>query len=225
MSDKLQVTYPAAQSDVLKPALPDAKDRAEHTDRRIEKSTISSGGASVAVRNGSIELSANNNTHITIGENGTIDENSMQHVVTTNRADLNVDEITINKHVLNNRMYELTDFKQVTTETFQQGIVGNFCVLGTVLVKAWEPDLKRYVFIRRLCRMPMFSPAVAPVGIKSGVGITDKTADAVEIKAVMDKGNQNGDPAADQVKKADDTSKEKLASNEASKQSNSTGDA
>ena len=30
-----------------------------------------------------------------------------------------------------------------------------FC---TVLVKAWEPTLKKWVLIRRLARMPIFSP-------------------------------------------------------------------
>lgn len=81
----------------------------------------------------------------------------------------------------------MTDFVQVTTgeSAVPNAVVGNFCVMGTVLVKSWEPELKRYVMIRRPARMPLFSPSIKPPEIMSGLGITDSTKAQSDINAVM----------------------------------------
>lgn len=91
-----------------------------------------------------------------------------------NRFEFEVDEVVINKHKLNPYLYELTDFKQITTPI--SGIIGNLCIDGTVLVKAWDSTLKKYVLIRRRIRTPMFFPRLNVPEIPSGLGIFDQTA-------------------------------------------------
>lgn len=94
----------------------------------------------------------------------------------------------------------MTDFVQVTTgeSAVPNAVVGNFCVMGTVLVKSWEPELKRYVMIRRPARMPLFSPSIKPPEIMSGLGITDSTKAQSDINAVMsvNQSKGGGTPAA-----------------------------
>ena len=83
------------------------------------------------------------------------------------------DQIIVNKHKLNPYLYELTDFKKI--ETPVSGIVGNFCLDGTVLVKAWDTTLKKYVLIRRRLRTPMFFPQLNVPEIPDALNIIDKT--------------------------------------------------
>jgi hypothetical protein len=216
MADKLVVTTQTPHSDIFSPALPKAKESSEHTDRRIENSSISTGGSSVAVRDGNINIAANQYTQTKYDTNGTIEDISFQRVIEANRLNMNTDEIIVNNHIFNNKLYELTDLKQVTTSTLTTGIVGNFCMFGTVLVKAWEPDLKRYVFIRRPVRMPMFSPAVSPDKVMSGVDLTDPLQAQVQINGVMNKATASGATTSDAAKQAQTNgSTEKLDSNEA----------
>jgi hypothetical protein len=204
--------------DNVKPALPSQKERANYADRRSENSSVSSNGGSIATRDdGSIEISANNNTHLLLSRTGTIQETAAKKMTTANRVDIVADEININHHILNNKLYDLTDFKQVTTGDFQNGIVGNFTVLGTVLTKSWEPDLKRYVFIRRLARIPMFSPEIKPPDVKTGMGLTDITKATVDLVGVMNKASADGKDASGQAAAAqsalDDSAVEKYKKN------------
>lgn len=211
MADNLKITTAAAASETMKPALPNVKEHIENTDRRIEKSIVSGDGSAVAVRNGQVTVSANDNAQIKCTPSGTVDVTGLQHNVTANRMNLHVDEVTINNHVLNNRLFELTDFKQSTTNIQTQTIIGNFCVLGTVLVKAWEPDLKRYVFIRRMTRMPMFSPATSPPAMMDGMELSDATSVNVDINGVMDSSSSTAVTTGTNTNTSNQT---KLASNE-----------
>ena len=45
-------------------------------------------------------------------------------------------------------------------------------MLGTVLVRAWEPKLQRYVLVRRLINMPVFSPNIGSPEVHPGLKIT-----------------------------------------------------
>lgn len=209
-NNKMKIMTSASIPDNVKPSLPGQKERANYPDRRSEQTSITSAGGSITPRSdGSIEISANNNTHLLLGRNGSIQETAAKKVTTANRVDIVTDELSINHHILNNKLYDLTDFKQVTTGDFKNGIVGNFCLFGTVLTKSWEPDLNRYVFIRRLARMPMFSPEITPPEVKTGMDVTDITKATVDIVGVMDKAEENGASAKDQAKAADKAAKEK----------------
>ena len=51
-------------------------------------------------------------------------------------------------------------------------------MFSSVLVKAWEPTLKKWVLIRRLARMPLFSPILnlsdAPEELSIDTNISDE---------------------------------------------------
>ena len=51
-------------------------------------------------------------------------------------------------------------------------------MFSTVLVKAWEPTLKKWVLIRRLARMPLFSTMLnlpdAPEDLSIDTNISDE---------------------------------------------------
>lgn len=176
----------------LQPALPEAIYRSEYTDRRDEVANISNNGASAAIRNDkTVEISANDMTHILMNKNNSIQMKGFKIEFLSNRLDVTTDEVTVNHHILNNKLYDLTDYKEVTTDTGEKGTVGNFCIRGTALVKGWEPDLQRYVLIRRPVRMPMFSPAVAPIKIAPGMGIVDITEATCDIASYLERNNIN----------------------------------
>lgn len=209
----------------LKPAYGMAKDASQTVDRRSDKGMISGAGGSVSVKDGQISLAANDNAQLKLTQDGTIKEQAFQKVTKVNRDNLEVDEIIINHHVLNNKLYDLTDFKQVTTgeSLVGNGIVGNFCVTGSVLVKAWEPELKRYVFIRRPVRMPMFSPAIKPPEMMSGMDLTDDTQAKSDLQTIMEvktkKGTMEGQNTSTSNKK---DSKDSKTDNKDSSPSSST---
>ena len=91
-----------------------------------------------------------------------------------NTYEIETDQVIINKHKLNPYLYELTDFKKI--ENPVSGIVGNFYLDGTVLVKAWDLTLKKYVLIRRRLRTPMFFSRLDVPSIPSPFGVVDKTS-------------------------------------------------
>lgn len=174
------------------PTLKELQKKSEHISRMTDKALINEkSGASVSVReNGQINLSAGMYAQYKLNPSGKSVEHSMESITMTNRRRILADEIVINEHKLNPRLYEFTDFKKVELTTNQEALVGNFCVYGSVLVKAWENDLKRYVMIRRPARMPMFSPLLNLPKIMPELGITDPLEFEEDILAKSDKGYQ-----------------------------------
>ena len=88
--------------------------------------------------------------------NGKVGEESIESDTYTVRKNLIVDEITINKHKLNPDIYELSDMRKLFNN--EEQAIGNLTFCTTVLVKAWEQNLKKWVLIRRPMRIPIFSP-------------------------------------------------------------------
>ena len=174
------------------PTLKELQKKSEHISRMTDKALINEkSGASVSVReNGQINLSAGMYAQYKLNPSGKSIEHSMESITMTNRKRILADEIVVNEHKLNPRLYEFTDFKKVELTTNQEALVGNFCVYGSVLVKAWEADLKRYVMIRRPARMPMFSPLLNLPKIMPELGITDPLEFEEDILAKSDKGYQ-----------------------------------
>lgn len=83
---------------------------------------------------------------------GVATEISMQSNTITVQKDIVANDILINRHKINSQLWELTNFKN------NHGtIMGNMMMDATILVKAWEPTLQKYVLIRRPARFPVFS--------------------------------------------------------------------
>ena len=127
--------------------------------RTIDKGIVNpKTGSSIGIRD-------NGDTVIASGEyaqyktqcdTGTATEISLQSNTITVRKNIIADEIAVNKHKLNPQIYELADMRQLFGDS--KKAMGNLTMMGTVLVKAWEPTLQRYVLIRRHVRMPIFYP-------------------------------------------------------------------
>ena len=82
---------------------------------------------------------------------GVATEISMQSNTITVQKDIVANDIIINRHKINSQLYELTNFKN------NHGtVMGNMMMEATILVKAWEPTLQKYVLIRRPARFPVF---------------------------------------------------------------------
>ena len=139
------------------------------------------GDASLVMKGGkSISLSVGNNTKLAV------DHNAIRLIAPTvdikaNRLNLTVDELIINGHKLNNRLIELSDFREMDDKP--GSVIGNLQMKGTVLVKAWEPNLNRYVLIRRNIHMPLFSKILNPPEIHEGLKIDDPTKLITDFKA------------------------------------------
>ena len=183
----------------------------KHPDRSNDWS-IKRGIASIVMKFGkAIGLSIGNDTKFSI-DRGSISSISQTHRIKANRIYLDCDELIINGHKLNNRIIELADFRELPDKP--NSIIGDFMVRGTVLVKSWEPNLGRYVLIRREIFMPLFGQSTTAVEIAPGLKIKDPTklvTDFAPFTKSMLAGNspiteksakealQNADPKAQQI--------------------------
>lgn len=187
------------------------EEQSKHPDRSNDWS-IKRGIASIVMKFGkAIGLSIGNDTKFSI-DRGSISSISQTHRIKANRIYLDCDELIINGHKLNNRIIELADFRELPDKP--NSIIGNFMVRGTVLVKSWEPNLGRYVLIRREIFMPLFGQSTTAVEIAPGLKIKDPTklvTDFAPFTKSMLAGNspiteksakealQNADPKAQQI--------------------------
>lgn len=130
--------------------------------------------ANISVKaDGNINAAAGEYSSLKVAAEGSQTETGIHKRFIFNRCEFDINEVVINKHKLNPYLYELTDFKKITNPI--SGIVGNFCIDGTVMVKAWDSTLKKYVLIRRRIRTPMFFPRLDVPSIPSFLNVTDST--------------------------------------------------
>lgn len=147
--------------------------------------------SSVAIRqNGQINLASSLYSQYKLNPSGKALEQSLESVAVTNRRKIHADDIVINDHKLNPFLYELTDMKSLESAYNENMLVGNFCIYGSVLVKAWEQNLHRYVLLRRPVRIPMFSPLMNVPEINAGIKVTDPLKVDEQILAKSNKGYQ-----------------------------------
>ena len=172
--------------------LSDLENKAKNINRMTEKGLINESiGSSAIVRdNGQINLTASTSSQYKLNPNGQSIEQTLESNTISVRKNFSVNELIINNHKLNPDLYELTDFKTRDILPGQDVIIGNLCVYGSVLVKAWEPNLKRYVLIRRPIRVPMFSNKLNTPSINSGLNINDPLKNTENILGKTNQGYQ-----------------------------------
>lgn len=172
--------------------LSDLENKAKNLNRMTEKGLINESiGSSAIVRdNGQINLTASTSSQYKLNPNGQSIEQTLESNTISVRKNFSVNELIINNHKLNPDLYELTDFKTRDILPGQDVIIGNLCVYGSVLVKAWEPNLKRYVLIRRPVRIPMFSNKLNTPSINSGLNINDPLKNTENILGKTNQGYQ-----------------------------------
>lgn len=77
---------------------------------------------------------------------------SYEKNIITNRLNITTDDIVVNKHKLNPILYQYADM--INSDL---AIQGNLNMTGTVLVKAYDTYLEKFVYIRRPLRTPIFA--------------------------------------------------------------------
>ena len=177
---------------IVKNIVNDLKEKSENLDRQFEKGIINENtGSSVSLNdNGDITIAASQNVQYKMKYNeGQATEMSFQSNTITNRKNIKTDEIVLNKHKFNNQFYELTDYKQIGNDP--TSAIGNLTINTTVLVKAWEPYLEKWVLIRRPARMPLFYNMLPIPDVPAGMNLVNKDGTSAtdvsnEIKEMRD---------------------------------------
>ena len=188
------------QKEKFLPLITRIKQRVQNMSRSTERGMVNNHAkTSFSMRDdGTINTSAGKYAQDKMSENKT-QSLSMQDVDITNSKKITADEIVVNGHKLNNLLYEYTDLKSVHNDPNK--LVGGLQMQSTVLVKAWEPTLKRYVMIRRPARFAVFGPEVniakVPDNLSINTEMQSEFKDAYDIEK-----------AASQINKFSDTTKE-----------------
>ena len=142
----------------FRPLINIIKEKTKFLSRRREKGIINKRSkSSVVVReNGDINITSSANAQYKMNSSGKATEVSHTSETITNKKKITADEVVINNRKLNPKLYEFSDMRPVYND--DNKAVGGLTMMGTVLVKAWEPTLEKYVLIRRLANLPIFSP-------------------------------------------------------------------
>lgn len=152
--------------------------------KRGKDKTIRSIGSSVTTKkDGSVSIvSGHGSASEQKSPLGIVTKSSTREDIKTNVYSVDAEDVIINNHKLNNKLYELADFKKVLDGYDKTpSIVGGLTMLGTVLVKAWEPNLKRYVLVRRQVNIPMFSPSIGGPRANPGLKIENNDNSIMEV--------------------------------------------
>lgn len=170
------IEYQKRKSDEFKTDIQEIKDKANYAPRGSVQTLCSENGSITLQDDGTISLAAGTVSHLALDPGGNLTTENVATSVKTNFVSVDADDIVINNHKLNQKLYELADFKKIkNTYDGSTQIAGNLTMLGTVLVKAWEPNLQRYVLVRRQVNIPVFSPSVGGAAVHPGLNITPDT--------------------------------------------------
>lgn len=152
-----------------------------------DKGTIGKDGASSIIKRDNVKTEAMGlyTQRIANGENGSITDVSLQHNTKTVRNNVACSDFIINNHKMNSYLYEITNMKKM-----QNTAIGNFTVMGTVLVKTYDPNLEKWVLIRRQVRVPMFSNLLDPYNIDERLGVPDGSTSIYRYKIDKDDGDK-----------------------------------
>lgn len=156
------------------------KERKDYPDRQCESGFINpETGSSMKIdREGNVTIASSENVQYKMNyASGLANEISFQSDTTTNRKRLFTDEILVNNHKLNPQIYELTDMKSLFGDPNYS--IGNFTVNATVLVKAWEANLKKWVLIRRPVRTPLFMNSLGIAGAPKEMKVSDNITNEI----------------------------------------------
>ena len=110
--------------------------------------------SSIVIRDsGDINISIDEYTQVKLDKNpSAVIQNSLSSTTNAVTQEHNFNDLIFNKHKFNNQLIDLTDFREVNGN-----ILGHIMLNGTILVKTWEPNLQKWVLIRRPISTAMFS--------------------------------------------------------------------
>lgn len=152
------------------------KKKTEFNNRQNETAIVSEDDSNVSFRmfdNKAMLASSKSNSIKMNDQQQSYHSYEEKHV--TNRTNTESYEFVLNGHKLNPNLWEYSDMREYVDAQGGKYPVGGFCMLGTILTKSWDAQLKRYVLVRRLARMPMFSPGLNVPEILKALDIPDPT--------------------------------------------------
>lgn len=94
---------------------------------------------------------------------------SLEKTEIANRKNLLLDDLIINNQKFNMQIPQMSGIDTLFDDPLRT--IGNFTMTGTVLVKVWEPHLKRYVLMRRPIRTPLFSNPLGEAEVPEGLDL------------------------------------------------------
>lgn len=156
-------------------------ERSLNADRSVDKGFVNTNTNSSVMINevGNVTVASSKNVQYKLNyASGLAKEISYESQTVTNRKHIKTDEVLINNHKLNPQIYEFTDMKELYEN--ENWAIGNLTVNATVLVKAWEPNLERWVLIRRPMRTPLFMNALGVAGAPEDMDIDDDITSEIE---------------------------------------------
>lgn len=174
--ERLKITLAAKKPEDFEPKLSKIRDKAANLSRRQDKGLVNENGGrtSIALRDNKVNIAASTNANSKVdGKSQQIINVSFEEKTITNRRSIETDELAINGHKINPDLWEYTDFKVYQDQYGGAHQVGRFNILGSVLVKAWDHQLGRYMLIRRPAFMPMFAPILNVPEINEALDIQD----------------------------------------------------
>lgn len=179
------------------------KDYAERISRDEECSLKNNRGSVNIKRDGQVNISSGIDTQFKMGTNGTAEIISLTTSIKANTMKLDTDDLIIANHKFNRKIIDLADFKQVLKKDYTTDvkIAGGLTMLGTVLVRAWDEQLKRYVLIRRLANIPVFSPSLGATDVLPGLQITPSTERIKEMQEAYSKSGMDIDSYINSIQK------------------------
>lgn len=157
------------------------EERNLNADRSVDKGFINpSTNSSIMIsENGNVTVASSKNVQYKLNyATGQAREVSYESQTVTNRKNIKTDEVIINNHKLNPQIYDLTDMKVLYEN--EGWAIGNLTMNTTVLVKVWEPNLERWVLIRRPARTPLFMNALGIPGVPEEMDISDDITKEIE---------------------------------------------
>lgn len=170
------VAYQKQKNDDFTVSREEIHDTAQYAPRGSHQVFNSENGSVALKDDGTISFAAGTVSHMELDPGGNLTIENVDTSIKTNFLSIGADDIVINNHKLNQKLYELADFKKIkNTYDGSTQIAGNLAMLGTVLVKAWEPNLERYVLVRRQINIPVFSPDIGGAEVNPGLNITPDT--------------------------------------------------
>lgn len=158
------------------------KQRSLNADRSGDKGFVNPSTSSSILVNeaGNITIASNKNIQYKLNySSGQATEISYESDTITNRKKITADEVVVNKHKMNPQIYELTNMKELFNSPTLA--IGNLTANTTVLVKAWEPSLQKWVLIRRPARTQLFMNAYNIASVPEDMGIDDSILEEINI--------------------------------------------
>lgn len=168
-------------NEITKNVVPELQQETENANREVDRGFVNenNGASTIIGEDGDYIVAASKNVQYKMNvKSGKSTQVSYHSVEITNKKELKTDEMVLNKHKLNPQLWELTDYKRISGDP--TSAIGNLMMGGSVIVKTWEPNLKKWVLMRRPIMTPIFSKVIsAPNGPKD-MGLNDNISSEID---------------------------------------------